>query len=110
MMKYTAANKMPANPKNNAAKSAARRKLSVLNTLGPRKQFVSRAAQSLNDFGFAHFIELRAQATNVTFDNARMRIEVHVPHFLEQHFLGDDTIGVAHEVFEKPKFLRMQMA
>src|SRR5262245_17949664 len=43
------------------------------------------------------------------FNDIGVRIEVELPHTLEQHGLSDDAAGVAHQIFEHSEFLRLQL-
>src|ERR1700754_3767572 len=95
-IKYTTTSKAPVSPRNSAVNNAARRKLSVRKILVLRKQLVSRAADRLDRIDFRALIELGAQPADMALHDTGLRIEVNVPHVLEQHRARDDAIGVAH--------------
>ena len=42
-------------------------------------------------------------------DDVGARVEMELPHPLEQHGLGDDPAGIAHQIFEHAEFLRLQL-
>src|SRR5690242_3686996 len=46
-------------------------------------------------------IDLRAQAADVRFNHAGLRIKMKIPDALEQHCAGDDAALVAHQIFEQ---------
>src|SRR6202044_22867 len=53
-------------------------------------------------------IDLGAQAGHVHIDHIGLRIEVIVPHMLEQHGARDHLAGVLHEILQQPEFARLQ--
>src|SRR3984957_9505001 len=53
-------------------------------------------------------IDLGAQARHVHVDHIGLRIEVIVPHVLEQHGARDHLAGVLHEIFQQTEFARLQ--
>ena len=59
--------------------------------------------------GIRAMIELGAQPADVALHDAGLRIEVNVPHVLEQHAARDDAIGIAHQILEQTKLLRQQL-
>src|SRR4051794_17919707 len=65
---------------------------------------VADAAHRLDQVGLAAFVELRAQAADVGFDDVGLRIEVVVPHPLEEHGPGHHSPFVAHQFFEQAIF------
>src|SRR6476619_911853 len=53
-------------------------------------------------------VDLLPQAADVHVDDVGLRIEVVVPHRLEQHRAGDHAFGLAHQVFEQAELARQQ--
>ena len=45
----------------------------------------------------------------MTFDDVGVRIEVQVPHGLQQHGAGDDLSRVPHQIFQKRVFARLKV-
>src|SRR4030081_923722 len=84
-IQYTTPSKAQERIRKRVAKSAADRKLSVLNTLGGRKEFISGAANGLDYVEFKAMIDLAAQPADMAFDDAGLRIEMYAPHIFQQH-------------------------
>src|SRR5579872_4716485 len=88
--------------------SAASCELSLMRRLKPNNEHVSRAADGANVFGRSSLAQLRAQPTDVTFDDTGLWIKMNSPHLLEQHAACDDATGVAQQVLEQLELLRQQ--
>src|SRR3954465_4401801 len=101
-MKRNSAN---ADAPNRSAQNAASRKLAALSSLLGRTEAVSRAANGLDQVGS----DLGAQPAHVGLDHAGLRIEMEVPHLLEQHCARHHAPGVAQEVLEQLEFLRLEI-
>src|SRR5260370_7957147 len=84
-IQYTAPSKTQERIRKRVANSAADRKLSVLNTLGGRKEFVSGAANCLNHIEFKAMVDFPAQPADVAFDDAGLRIEMYPPNCFPPH-------------------------
>src|SRR5581483_7860195 len=54
-------------------------------------------------------IDLLPELADVHVDDIGLRVEVIVPHVLEQHGPGNDLTGVAHEVLEQLELPRLQL-
>src|SRR5450631_3659558 len=54
------------------------------------------------------FIDFRAQARDVHVDHIGLRVEMVVPHVLQQHGAGDYLPRVLHQVFQQAEFARLQ--
>src|SRR6267142_4981394 len=115
-IQYTTPSRTQERIKKRVAKSAAERKLSVLNTrvscpinyslAAPclfvwRKESVSGAADGLDHIEFKALIDFTAQPADVAFDDAGLRIEMDAPHAFQQHAPRQHPIRVAHEVFQQ---------
>jgi len=92
-IQYTAPSKTRKNQKR-LANSAADRKLSVLNTLVGRKEFISGAANGLNYVEFKAMIDFTAHPADVAFDDAGLRIEMDAPYVFQQHPSGTAPSGL----------------
>src|ERR1700674_623784 len=64
---------------------------------------VSGAAHRMEERLVEALVDLGAQPRHVHVDHVGLRVEVIVPHVLEQHGAGDHLAGVAHEIFQKPE-------
>src|SRR5271157_5211763 len=53
-------------------------------------------------------VDLGARARDMNVDHVGLRIEVVVPHVLEQHGAGDDLARVLHQIFQQPELARLQ--
>src|SRR5580698_5956086 len=107
-IQYTAPSSTQERTRKRVANSAADRKLSVLKILVGRKELVPGSADRLNDVEFEAMIHLGAQAADVAFDDAGLRIEMNAPDVLQQHPPREHAVRIAHEVLEQAKFLRQQ--
>src|SRR6202166_1959486 len=107
-IQYTTPSKTQERIRKRVAKSVADRKLSVLNTLVGRKEFVSGAANGLNHVEFKAMIDFTAQPADVAFDDAGLRIEMDAPYVFQQHPSRKHPIRITHEIFQQAKFLRQQ--
>src|SRR5713226_592205 len=107
-IQYTTPSKTQERIRKRVANSAADRKLSVLNTLVGRNEFISGAADRLNHIEFKAMIEFAAQPADVAFDNAGLRIEMDAPDVFQNHAPRKHAIRVAHEILQQAKFLRQQ--
>ncbi len=54
-------------------------------------------------------VELLAQPGDVHVNHVGLRVEVIVPHLLEQHGAGDDLPGMAHQVLEQAELARLHV-
>ena len=64
----------------------------------------NRMQQSLGET----FINLRAQPRDVHVDDVGLRVEMVIPHVLEQHGASHDLTRVLHEIFEQAELARLQ--
>src|SRR5580698_6166128 len=69
---------------------------------------VTGAANSVEQRRVEIAIDLGAQARHMHIDHIGLRIEMIVPHMFEQHGARDHFAGVLHQIFEQPKFARLQ--
>src|SRR5690348_10452041 len=92
-----------------AANMTGRRKLAVLASLNIIAQAVTDAADRTHQLRAEPLVDLGAQAADMGFDHAGLRIEMEIPDILEQHGAGDDPAFAAHQVFEQPEFLRLKI-
>src|ERR1700736_3727055 len=93
---------------NRPAYSSVSRKFEVWNELARFTQAVSGTAHGMDQLGRKTLLDLGAQAAQVRLDDIGTRIEVVVPHVLEQHRSRHHLTCVAHQIFEQPKFARLQ--
>src|SRR6478672_8271527 len=70
-------------------------------------EHVARAPDRVQQRLFEPFVELAAEAADVDVDDVGARIEMIVPHLLEQHRASNDPALVAGEIFEKQIFTRL---
>jgi len=54
------------------------------------------------------FVHLAPQPMDQHIDHVRLRIKTVVPHMFQDHRLGHDPSGLAHEIFEQRLFARLQ--
>src|SRR6266446_10037076 len=108
-IQYTTPSKTQERIRKRVANSAADRKLSVLNTLVGRKEFISGAADRLNHVEFKAMIDFAAQPADVAFDHAGLRIEMNSPHIFQQHAPREHPIRISREILQQAKFLRQQL-
>src|SRR5260370_7820036 len=64
----------------------------------------NRMQQSLGET----LIDLRAQPRDVHVDDVGLRVEMIIPHVLEQHGASDDLTRVLHEILEQTELPRLQ--
>src|SRR5260370_7633544 len=64
----------------------------------------NRMQQSLGET----LIDLRAQPRDVHVDDVGLRVEMIIPHVLEQHGASDDLTRVLHEILEQAELPRLQ--
>src|SRR5262249_29608379 len=64
-------------------------------------QHVSRAAHGVNQGVIAAAVDRLAQPTDVHVDQVALRVEVQVPHTLQQHGARYHLAGAAHEELEQ---------
>src|SRR5258708_6570040 len=105
-IQYTTPSRTQDRIRNKDANSAADRKHSDLRTLVGRKEFISRPAHRLNDVEIETMIEFGAQAPDVAFDDAGLRVEMDTPDVFQQHAPREHAIWIAREIFQQPKLLR----
>src|SRR5205085_12241462 len=70
---------------------------------------VARAAHRVQDRPLEPLLQLAPQAADMDVDDVGPRIEMIVPHLLEQHRPGHHPPLVAGEIFEQPVFPRLQI-
>src|SRR5690606_12131485 len=68
--------------------------------LSRRAEDISRTPYRVDQLGIESLVDFAAQSAHVSFDDIRLRIEMQVPDIFQQHIEGDDTAGVAHQIFE----------
>src|SRR3954454_11937787 len=73
-----------------------------------RPDHIARAANGLDERTLETLVDLRAQAGDMHVDHVGLRIEMVVPHMLEQHRAGHHLTGVLHQVFEQAELARLQ--
>ena len=54
-------------------------------------------------------VHLGAQPAHMGFHDIGARIEIQLPDILQQHGAGDDAPGIAHQIFQQPEFLGLQI-
>ena len=69
---------------------------------------VSGAAHGMQQRLVEALVDLAAQPRDVHVDDVGLRVEVVVPHVLEQHGARHHLAGVLHQVFEQAEFARLQ--
>src|SRR5690606_15674564 len=92
-----------------AAYHASSRKLVLRRKLAERAKAVAGAAHRVDQIVVEVTVDLRAQPADVRLDDGGMRVEMEIPHVLQQHGARNDLPGVAHEIFEQPELLRLQL-
>jgi hypothetical protein len=63
----------------------------------------------VDQFRIAAPIDLGAQPADMRFHNIGARVEVEIPHALQQHRARDHLFGVTQQIFQKLKFARLQI-
>src|ERR1700704_2786121 len=86
----------------------ARAKLAVRIVLGRRANDIAGSPDCMDEFLFGSAVEFCAQPADVSFHNLRLRIEMKVPHVLQQHRPRHYTAGIAHQVFKQLKLTGLQ--
>src|SRR6185369_9337711 len=76
---------------------------------GSSCEHIARAANGMEQRLVETFLELAPQAADVNVDNIGARVEMIIPHLLEQHCAGHHPALVAGEIFEKQIFARLQL-
>src|SRR5208282_6819795 len=69
---------------------------------------VSRAAHGVQQRRVKIAVDLGAQARYMHINHIGLRIEMVIPHMLEQHGARDDLARILHQIFEQAKFARLQ--
>src|SRR5579864_8195535 len=92
-----------------AAYTSARRKLEVLSSRVLSIQRVTDPAKGMNERHGVPPIDLAAQSADVGLDDRGVGIEMHFPHFVQQHRAGDDLPGVSHQILEQQEFAWQQL-
>src|SRR6185437_5812273 len=105
----TAPMSAPLSTRNSNANNTAWRKISDLMILIGRKQSVPHAADGLNGVDREACVEAPAQSADMAFHHVGVRVEIDVPHLLQQHLAGHDAIRVSEQILHEPKFLRKQL-
>src|SRR5262245_50574769 len=72
-------------------------------------QYVSTAANRLNELLAATSVDLVAQIVHVHIDDVRKCVKILVPHMLGDHRSGEDAARVPHQIFEQRIFLEGQV-
>src|ERR1041385_3019001 len=93
---------------NTVAKSADKRKPSVRKNLF-RTQNISRAAHGVDQLAAETAIHLAAQPAHMGFHDIGARIEMQVPDIFQQHGAGHHPAHIAHQIFQQPEFLGLQL-
>src|SRR5215472_11208187 len=70
---------------------------------------ISDAANRVDQRIGLSIVDLAADASDIDVDDVRRRIEMQIPHVLQQHRAGDDLAFVARQIFQKPEFARQQL-
>src|SRR5690242_13761040 len=92
-----------------AANMTGRRKLAVLASLNIFTQAIADAADGAHQLRAEALVDLGAQAADMRFDYAGLRVEMEIPDILEQHGAGDDAALAAHQIFEQAELLRLEV-
>src|ERR1700692_761012 len=70
---------------------------------------VSRTADGVNQHPVKPSVDRLAQAADVHVDEIRLRVELQVPHALEQHGARDYLSRAPHQVLKEREFLRRKL-
>src|SRR4051794_10708511 len=96
-----------------ASSPASRAILRVVGTAlllsGLGGEHVARAAHRMQQRLFESLVELSAKAADMDVDNVGARVEVIVPHLLQQHRASDDPAFVAGKIFEQQVLARLEV-
>src|SRR3954470_21985616 len=72
-----------------------------------RPKDITNAADSVNQLPVG--IDLATHAMDEDVNDVRLRVEAVIENVLENHGLGHDAIGMAHEIFEQREFAGLQL-
>src|SRR5579875_1384378 len=73
-----------------------------------RTEAVSGAADGVDQGALELPVDLAPQPPDMHIDDIGARIEMIIPHALEQHGARDDAAGVAHQIFEEAELARLE--
>src|SRR5690606_288861 len=76
---------------------------------GRSAKAITRAPHRADEVVVEIPVDLRAQPAHVGLDDRGVRVEMEIPHALEQHGARHHLPGVAHQVLEQPELLRLQL-
>src|SRR3954454_5576668 len=76
--------------------------------LEPLTDHVPGAANGVQQRTLKTFVDLGAQPRNVHVDDVGLRIEMIIPHVLQQHRSRHNLPSMLHEIFQQPKLARLQ--
>src|SRR5690348_5702774 len=102
----------PATPRTTAKtsmNSSADRNATPEKTLARRMDGIAGIARGVDQRHVERLVHLRTQPAHMGFHHGGLGVEVEIPDLLEQHCLGDDAAGVAHEHLEQSEFLGLQV-
>src|SRR5271166_727464 len=100
---------MPAPTALKARIASARRKAVARKSLPSAvTNHVSRPAHGAQQRRVKIAVDLGAQARYMHIDHVGLRIEMVIPHMLEQHGAGDDLPGVLHQIFQQAELARLE--
>src|SRR5271165_74051 len=100
---------MPAPTALSARIASARRKAVARKSLPTAvTNHVSGAAHGAEQRRVEIPIDLCAKARHMHVDHVGLRIEMIIPHVLEQHGAGDYLARILHQIFQQPEFARLQ--
>src|SRR5437867_3706218 len=98
-----------ADPRNTPTCSKVRRNSAVRKRGLRCIDCVAGSANRLNKCNFEWPVHLRSESADMGLDNAGARVEIEVPYLFKQHRARNHLAGVAHQVFQQPKFARLQI-
>src|SRR5579862_6702191 len=81
--------------------SSAERNAIPERMLARRMHRIAAVARGVDQRHLEGLVNFRAEPAHVGFDDGGLGIEIEVPDPLEQHGLGDDAAGIAHEDLEQ---------
>src|ERR1044071_2260352 len=70
---------------------------------------ITDAPHGVQQLALERLVDLVAQTAHQHVDDVGLRIECVLPDVRQDHRLGDDATGVAHQVFEQAELARPQL-